>query len=200
MTVPNRVPTTAVLIALSAALGVWLHCTLTQVSGTSDVGNPESVSGTVVDTVGGAGVEGVVVALIPPDFRALGGVPLLKAGTCTAAAADTTVLLDTTDSDGRFQFRSVPAGTYNLVAANTGFVARLYLPEVVVLDSSVDLGEVPLMSVATVVVNLSDSMYQSGGRIVVPGTFIAVPVEAAGPTVVDVVGGVLRIVYVSTDR
>lgn len=86
---------------------------------------PAVFAGRVVDAVSGAAVEGATVQVVPAADGQEAALLAVAAGRRLPG-----MLTERTEGDGRFQFASVPAGTYVVVVSSDGYRSRRHLPNV----------------------------------------------------------------------
>jgi streptogramin lyase len=161
------------LLGIASALG--LHCSKPpqSIAGATDIGNPGTVSGKIVDTTGIA-QDSVMLRLLPLGYNPVTEGP----------AADS--LRDTTNSKGEFAIKNVRGGMYTLSAdhVRTSMMLRI---DTVFVDSAkaLDLKTDTLRPQVTVRFTVPDSLFSDSGFVFIPGTQKVVAITAPGTFVLD---------------
>jgi ligand-binding sensor domain-containing protein len=160
---------TTILVCIIFAL-VVLHCSKnpSSVAGGTDIGNPGTVAGVLVDTTGKPQAN-VTARLLPADFN-----PVLDTGTSLRH-------VDTTDAAGRYEFRGLPAGVYTLTSVNVVSGAGLLIDSVRLGDKQgINLHTDTLRPTTSLKVTIPDSLFSANSYLFVPGTQLSVAVNAPG--------------------
>ncbi len=135
-------------------------------------GSDTEVSGRIV-AASGAGVGSVRVALIPSSHN-----PVFD----NAISAK---MIDSTDADGKYRFKEVGPGKFNIGAAYAKDGTKLFLNDIdVAIGQTVSVGDRFLMPTARMVIPLPDSVQGEPAYVFLPGTEISVKVAAGALSVV----------------
>jgi hypothetical protein len=173
------------LIPLVVALVVRCSSHGDLAGGTIVVGNPDNVSGVVVDSAGRP-VTGVAVGLVSIHYDPLQDQPLGKLGSPSAIADSMKAI---TDDRGGFEFTNVAPDTYNIVGLSDYLKYRLFR-RVVVLSAHnypngrLFLDTIRLREPGQVV--LHPSIASPYLWVVVPGSEVAQRIDSAGVVTVTV--------------
>jgi len=166
--------------------------------GTSEVGNPEKVTGFVVDTQR-KGIGGVPVRLYKKGYHSRMGIAeyseLYEFG---KERVSDSLFYDTTDSNGRFSFYGIPGGHYNLVGNSQEYLLHVYHGNIGVDSEHVSLDTVPFREPAKILVSIPDSVSSLRGDIVVLGTPIVYPVDSAATVLISVPAGAVNLCYLDS--
>jgi Uncharacterized conserved protein len=136
-------------------------CTHTlELAGTTQTGNARVMGS--IENPDGFAAKHTAIFLIPSDYDPVKANSFSQSG----------VLVDTTDTTGRFMFENVPAAGYNIQAVNNANQTRLLIQGVVVTDNDISVPGAALSKPAVVKVMLPDSIDPVNGCVYVPGTMI----------------------------
>jgi streptogramin lyase len=143
----------------------------TSVAGGTDIGNPGTIAGILVDTLG-MPQPGILTKLLPVDFNPI------------SDSLGTNPRIDTTDANGRFEFKGLPAGLYTFTSVNTASGSGILIDSIKLSDTQgVNLHTGTMRSTVSLRVTIPDSLYLANSYIYVPGTQLSALVS--GPGVVD---------------
>lgn len=184
------------VVLTATALCVFEDCgSMKLTGGTSEVGNPEKVTGFVVNTQS-KGIEGVPVRLCKKGYHSimdsLEWSELYELGT---AHIPDSLFYDTTDSNGRFSFHGIPEGHYNLIGNSQEYLLHVYCGNISVDSENVSIDTVFFKDPAKILVFIPDSVSSLRGDIVVLGTPIVYHVDSAGTMLINVPAGAVNICY-----
>jgi hypothetical protein len=176
------IPTGIVLVMLA------IQCSKppTSVAGGTDIGNPGTVAGVLVDTLGRP-AAGILTKLLPADFNPI------------SDSVRNKPRIDTTDASGRFEFTGLRAGIYTFTSVNVASGSGILIDSVRLGDTvGVNLRTDTLRSTVSLRVTIPDNLYSANSYLFIPGTQLSTPVS--GPGIVDlgvVPAGAGRIGYYS---
>jgi hypothetical protein len=177
----------SVILLLIAA--ILISCTSNKdITGTSVVGNPESVSAIIVDK-NGVPQRNIPVALIPADYNAV-------------KQNDTmSIIQGKTDTSGRVVLRLGSDTVYNLTSTNDFYRYEL-LEKVSISDSvknlnnkTIELGRVQLKDPGIILVTIDSSSYSFGSYLAIPGTLIKMEVDTPGTYTLKSPAGIVDVEY-----
>ena len=166
------------------------RCCSDLAGGTSDVGNPEKITGVVVNAEQ-EGIGGVPLRLCKRDYYH--GSDSAGPVNRPATAVDDPAFYDTTDNDGYFSFSRIPEGYYNLIGNSQEYLLHVYYGNISVDSGQARLDTISFREPGTVFVVIPDTVFSAGCNIVVLGTPIIYAVDSAGPVVLNVPSGRVKI-------
>lgn len=165
------------LILLLITTLVTLGCTSL---GGTEIGNPQVVSGTIVDTLGNP-VEGVTVNLVPANYN-----PVTKTG----------LLSTVTDDSGHFTVSGTEGENYALYGA---YNQEMVYKRIIAPQREEDVVEVldTLLPTENLTVSLDDSEYDSVGALYIKGTLLTYGLVVGNNDIV-VPRGLIGLCYVNS--
>jgi streptogramin lyase len=165
----------SLIVLLGIAVGFGLQCSKppTSVAGGTDIGNPGTVSGKIVDTMGIA-QDSVTIRLLPAGYNPV-----------TEGTADDS-LLDTTNAIGEFAIKNINKGIYTLTAVHIRKRSMLRI-DTIFVDTlfGVDLKTDTLRPPVHIRFTVPDSLYTDSGFVFIPGTQRFLAVTAPGTFFLD---------------
>ncbi len=149
--------------AVCCVLFTFFSCTV-DLAGGIEIGNPLTVTGSIVDT-NGKPVKGARVFLVSENFNPV---------------KEQIRNQDVTDSLGRYEISEVISGEYNLNSVDdvTGF--RVLKRNISVSQKHKDERSDTILAPGNLQVPIADSSFEEGMRLFIPGTEIFVSIEGPG--------------------
>jgi len=143
------------LLTLCACLLALVSCGKTQTAGSASVTTNGTVAGIITDSLGNV-VANASATLIQVDHD---------------PAATAHLMLGVTDSAGKYQFDSVPAGDYRLVVRVSDSSKAATVDLISVASSKVvQVPTVPVTAVGSIKIQITDFSFSMGDRFYLPGT------------------------------
>ena len=140
----------------------------TSVAGGTDIGNPGTVAGVLVDTLG-IPQANITARLLPADYNPV------------ADTASALRHIDTTDAAGNYEFRGLAAGVYTLTSVNIVSGTGLLIDSVKLSDTQgVNLRADTLRPTVSLRITIPDSLFSTNSYVFVPGTQLYTTVTAPG--------------------
>lgn len=151
-------------------------------SGGTTIGNPHTVSGVIVDSLGN-GVSNIKVVLFPSNYNPLSDV-----------YPDSSAI---TDDSGVYVIEDVYDGKYVLNAIDKNCKKRVY-NSVLIDGNDEDLGEDTVKNMGVISVHLTPREYAEGRFIYIPGTDLYTPVSDTGYNYIVAPAGRVNLAYYDT--
>lgn len=149
-----------------------LSCSMTPLTGGSDLPNGIRITGTVCDS-NGAGSPQTEVRIIPADYDPVSDPPLPKNFTTM------------TDARGSYTLRAPEAGAYNIMAIQGGSKTRALLHAIAVYGDVVAAPQATLQEPGSIKVAVSSGESGTTGYWYIPGTTVSSFIDTNGFAVLD---------------